>query len=152
MSSHPMSVNTNTIVRWDSIKNLVQSWDLNKKRVLDVGSGLGFFSVQCKKFGADVKAIDIDAAALEYLKNNYQVNVGTVDVEREDYGEKDYDIVFIGEILEHVKNPYDALRKCKDVMKSGGLLLISTPALEGVFIHSKGKALGHHEGADGSRY
>jgi len=49
MKVYPMDVNTNTRVRWEIIKNLPEVKLLNGKRVLDMGAGLGFFSLLWKE-------------------------------------------------------------------------------------------------------
>ena len=46
------------------------------------------------------------------------------------YPEKFFDVVFLGDIIEHVSDPHSLLVECKRILKSGGTLVISTPNLD----------------------
>ena len=70
-----MQINTNTRVRWETIKNLSELKSLRGKKVLDLGAGLGFFSVRFAEFGAEVLAIDVDKSSLEYLSRNFNIKI-----------------------------------------------------------------------------
>lgn len=148
MNQHPMSVNVNTAIRWNVIKNLPFMKSLNGKKVCDLGAGLGFFSVGFARSGGSVTAIDVDRDALEYLSRTYGINVLQKDVEKDDLAFGEYDVVFIGEILEHIHEPSALIAKSASALKKGGLLVLSTPALEGLLIHSEGKQLAHTHGSE----
>lgn len=157
MKPHPMDINTNTRVRWDVLARHPLMWALAGKRVLDVGAGLGYFSARFAERGAEVLAIDVDKDALGYLSETFGIRTQVVDVERDPLPDAEFDIVFIGEILEHVDDPATLLGKAVTVLAPGGHLIVTTPALEGALIHTKGKRLGHEDGSerharDGFRY
>jgi len=50
--------------------------------------------------------------------------------------DKDYDLILFSEILEHLMNPLMALRSCHDLLKPGGILIVSTPTPNRFFIQS----------------
>lgn len=143
-----MDLNTNTRIRWEVIKNFPQLLNLAGKTVLDIGAGLGFFSMNFSLSGADVLAVDVDKASLEFLASNYRVNTLELDIEKESLPETLFDLVLIGEVLEHIKNPSAMLQKIYQSIKPGGYIIVTTPALEGMFIYSKGKRLCHDHGAE----
>ncbi|MDP3514429.1 MAG: methyltransferase domain-containing protein [Sulfuritalea sp.] len=148
MNQHPMSVNVNTAIRWNVIRNLPFMKSLSGKKVCDLGAGLGFFSVGFAKCGANVTAVDVDKDALDYLSRTYKIDVLQRDVENDELGLSDYDVVFIGEILEHIQDPSMLIAKSAGALKTNGLLVLSTPALEGLLIHSEGKQLAHTHGSE----
>lgn len=148
MNQHPMSVNVNTAIRWNVVRNLPFMKSLSGKKVCDLGAGLGFFSVGFANSGAIVTAMDVDTAALGYLSATYGINVAQKDVEKDELGLAEYDIVFIGEILEHIQNPAMLISKSAAALRPNGLLVLSTPALEGLLIHSEGKQLAHTHGSE----
>lgn len=148
MNRHPMSVNVNTAIRWNVVRNLPFMKSLNGKEVCDLGAGLGFFSVGFANGGAIVTAIDVDADALGYLSSTYGIKVLQNDVEKDELGLAEYDMVFIGEILEHIQNPAMLISKSAAALKPNGLIVLSTPALEGLLIHSEGKQLAHTHGSE----
>lgn len=148
MNRHPMSVNANTRVRWESIKNLPYLKGINGKKVLDIGAGLGFFSVQFKELGADVLAIDIDSRALEHMHRNYGIKTACMDIRKDALPQGPFDIIFIGEVLEHIKNPSGLISQVSNLLTTSGLLIITTPAMEGIFTNTRGKRLGHEDGSE----
>ncbi|MBT4482408.1 MAG: class I SAM-dependent methyltransferase [Candidatus Latescibacteria bacterium] len=143
-----MKLNTNTRVRWEIIRKLPVIKSLRGKKILDVGAGLGYFSVHFAELGAKVLAVDIDSKSLEYLKNQYNVKTFEMNLEKDDLPSGTYDLVFIGEILEHIDNPNSLLLKAREVLAPSGYILVTTPALEGPLINTKGKMLGHRDGSE----
>lgn len=143
-----MSVNVNTAVRWNVLRTLPFMDALSGKKVCDLGAGLGFFSVGFADRGATVTAVDVDADALAYLSSTYGIKVLQKDVEKDELGLSEYDVVFIGEILEHIQNPGMLIAKAVAALKPNGLIVLSTPALEGLLIHSEGKQLAHTHGSE----
>ncbi len=146
MIFHPMAVNTNTRLRWEAIKNLPQCKNIRGKKVLDIGSGLGFFSLRFAESGAEVLAIDTDAQALEYLHNSYNIETRILDVEAEILPASGFDLIFLGEVLEHVKDYQKILSKSMEALLPAGVILLTTPANEGPLTNTTGKRLGHTEG------
>jgi len=143
-----MSVNINTAIRWQSMKRLPSILNLRGKKVCDMGAGLGFFSMKFKDLGAEVTAMDVDEEGLAYVNKTFDIKTVTKDIETEDLGDDKFDTIFVGEILEHVHDPEDLVKKVVSALNENGEIIITTPALEGSLIHSEGKALGHSEGSE----
>jgi 2-polyprenyl-3-methyl-5-hydroxy-6-metoxy-1,4-benzoquinol methylase len=144
-----MEINVNTRMRWESIRKNVEHLGLKNKKVLDIGAGLGYFSSKFKNMGADVTAIDVDASSLKFIKDNIQIKTKYLDIEKEELTKiRKYDLIFIGEVLEHVNNPDKLLRKASGALSKYGSVIVSTPALEGFLTNTKGKRLGHEYGSE----
>jgi SAM-dependent methyltransferase len=74
---------------------------------------------------ADILGLDIDKQNVEHMRSlGMEVEVG--DAQRLDYAEK-FDSVILGELIEHLENPGACLMACKQVLKPGGRIIISTP-------------------------
>lgn len=116
--------------------------------MLDVGTGLGFFSVACHNRGAEVFGIDLDREGLCYLESEWGILGERIDIERQAWPAGPFDLVFIGEVLEHVEQPRAVFAAARDALVTGGDLVITTPALEGFLTDSPGKRLGHQEGTE----
>ncbi|MBF0362590.1 MAG: methyltransferase domain-containing protein [Oligoflexia bacterium] len=143
---HPMDVNVNTVMRWHEIKQNIKNINFKDIDVLDVGSGLGFFSLKFKELGANVLAIDIDKNSLDYLESRYKIKTSNVNVENGIDINKKFDLIFIGEILEHIKDPSSLLKNISQMLSNSGQLIVTTPALEGWLTDSKGKKMCHEDG------
>jgi len=99
---------------------------LPKSRVLDIGAGSGHFSRQILQVGHDVTALDIKAEEFKtieipFIKHNLNES-GDIPVEAESFG-----VCVCVEIVEHIENYYDFVRKCHKVLKRDGMLIITTP-------------------------
>lgn len=145
---HPMHVNTNTRTRWNVLRKLDFIQHVAGKSVLDLASGMGYFSLRLKENGAAVLATDIHEASLAFIREHCDIPVQRLNIEADAYPEGRFDVVLLCEVLEHVKNPGAVIAKASACLKPGGTLLVTTPALEGALIHSAGKELGHHHGAE----
>lgn len=143
---NPMKFNMNTRVRWRALRGLSALSNLSGKRVLDVGCGLGFFSEQFAARGAQVVSTDIDKDALDYVAKTLKVDAQFLDAEQTDFPNGGFDVIYIGEVLEHVKDPLLIFQRAAKALNPGGYFVITTPSLEGWLSLSKGKQLAHDHG------
>ncbi len=145
---HPMSVNVNTRMRWSYLRKLPCVMDCRGKRVLDLAAGLGFFSTQLTHRGALVLATDVHEDSLRHLAGTFGLPVAKLDLEKDEYPSGPFDLILLGEVLEHLASPSEAVAKAADCLAPGGVLIMTTPALEGPLIDTPGKRLGHEHGAE----
>lgn len=100
-------------------------------RVLDFGSSTGYFgkllidSKKCEVDGVEIDEADF-AEASKVLNLMYSFDLDTEDWPSELF-ENRYDVLFFGDILEHLKYPERVLMKAKPLLKKNGRILISTP-------------------------
>lgn len=101
-----------------------------KRRILEIGSVPGHFTVLLKKLGFDVVGVDIDPTRVSQIWQKYDLSVEIADIERKPlpFSSDSFDIVLFAEILEHLRlNPLFALREVHRVLKSRGRIILSTP-------------------------
>ena len=108
---------------------------LNKKNlknttVLDIGCGGGLVSEGLSKIGATVTGIDfikenIKVAKMHAKKNNLEIDYFVKDFEKEKITSK-YDVIIILEVLEHLNNWEEFIKKIKLSLNKNGTLIIST--------------------------
>ena len=100
------------------------------KRVLDVGCATGNLAEVLAGRGCRVTGIEIDPeAARQAEKPCERVIVG--DVENLDLGaeldEADFDVIVFGDVLEHLKDPLQTLRRVKPFLQTEGYVIASIP-------------------------
>jgi 2-polyprenyl-3-methyl-5-hydroxy-6-metoxy-1,4-benzoquinol methylase len=100
------------------------------KQVLDVGCATGNLAEVLAGRGCRVTGIDIDPeAAQQAEKHCERVIVG--DVESLDLGaeldEADFDVIVFGDVLEHLKDPLQTLRRFKPFLQTEGYVIASIP-------------------------
>jgi SAM-dependent methyltransferase len=100
------------------------------ERVLDVGCGEGRFAAELVRTGAEVVGLDVAAEPLRRARERYPKLVdlrqapaaGAWPLE-----DASFDAVWAGEVIEHVADTAGWLSELRRVLRSGGLLLLSTP-------------------------
>jgi O-antigen biosynthesis protein len=100
------------------------------KNVLDVGCSTGYLAEVLVQRGCRVTGIEIDPKAARRAEEHCErVIVG--DVESLDLGkeldEGSFDVIIFGDVLEHLKDPLQALRRLKSSLGPRGYVVASIP-------------------------
>lgn len=100
------------------------------ERVLDVGCGEGRFTAELARAGARVVGVDVAEEPLRRARTrNPELDLRVVDGEGTwELADAAFDVVWAGEVLEHVADTAAWLSEVRRVLRSGGSLLVSTPA------------------------
>lgn len=98
-------------------------------RVLDVGCGEGHFAAALVRYGAEVVAIDVAEQPLRRARKRHTaIDVRLVEPEAPlPLEDASFDVVWAGETIEHVADSSRWLSEVRRVLRSGGLVLLSTP-------------------------
>jgi SAM-dependent methyltransferase len=96
------------------------------KRVLDYGCGSGYGSYMLSDIAEYVSAVDISLEAVNFAKESYKVKNLSFSTLQELSDEK-YDVITSFQVIEHVPDNKEYIRKLKDLLNPEGYLLISTP-------------------------
>ncbi len=113
--------------------------------ILDIGPGHGFFSYLTKKEFPDyekIDIVDISDTSLQMTKNIIGFDEHKIKYFKQDIFEYDnsnkYDFIVLGEVIEHLDNPKQILRKLSKLLKPNGILWLTTPtnspALDHVYL------------------
>lgn len=100
------------------------------ERVLDVGCGEGRFAAELTRAGARVVAVDVAEEPLRRARARHpELDLRLVDGEGSwELADACFDVVWAGEVIEHVADTAAWLSEVRRVLRSGGRLLVSTPA------------------------
>ncbi len=96
-------------------------------RLLDVGSGFGFFVAEMKNKGWEAAGVEISQRALDYSRSVLGLIIHTGPLERVGFPDKHFDAVTGFYVIEHLPFPKAFLGECYRVLKPGGLLLLRYP-------------------------
>lgn len=99
--------------------------------VLEVGAGSGKNLIYAKKEGYANKIYGVE---LMELPNESQSDdayeeflIGNIETMPLHYKEDQFDVIIMGDVLEHLVDPYLIIRKFKKFLKPGGVLISSIP-------------------------
>lgn len=108
-------------------------------KILDVGCGTGILGAYFKKNQmCKVVGIEINQKAYEVAKENLdgvlKGNVETLDLSFE---ENYFDVIIMGDVLEHLVNPVSTLLKLQPCLKEKGKIFITVPNVRNWKVVSK---------------
>ena len=101
----------------------------NGIKVLDVGCGYGaagqVLKTKCK---AEVHGIEINHSAAVKARIHYDSVInGNIEQDEFSFGANYFDFIICADVLEHLSDPWRALRRLKNYLKNDGLLVASIP-------------------------
>lgn len=98
-------------------------------RLLDVGSGGGEFLYLMRRSGFDVRGIEPNTGYGEFSRDTYGLAVEVTTLEASPEASGPFDVITAHHVLEHLRDPVEALRKMTNWLAPGGLLVIEVPNL-----------------------
>jgi SAM-dependent methyltransferase len=108
--------------------------------ILDVGCGDGLLFDRLMEFG-DVEGIETCRELVDPANPQFQkIHIGPFDDSFRPG--KQYSLILLLDVLEHIPDPGAALRRCESLLKPGGSLLITVPAFNVVWTNHD--VLNHH--------
>lgn len=104
-----------------------------KGKFLDVGCSFGTYTFALAKRSNQVIGLDIDKESLKVakeMKNALKVeNVSFIceNILSSGFQDSEFDVVVMGEVLEHIQDDEKAIREVNRILVGGGVLVISVP-------------------------
>jgi SAM-dependent methyltransferase len=110
---------------WEGLNNGVG--DLSGKRIIEIGSGLGYLTYSLRKAGLNARGLELSSTAVATATARYGplFDCGRV----EEYVAKNpsaYDVVICTEVIEHVVDPRAFFSSLVGLLKVGGTLILTT--------------------------
>jgi len=100
-------------------------------KVLDIGSGRGWFSLHAAEQGAEVTALDLSEENLAKIKElNPAINTVFGDACEVPFTDERFDLIVALEVLEHIVDPKLAAANWKSLLKPDGRLILTVPYKE----------------------
>jgi 2-polyprenyl-3-methyl-5-hydroxy-6-metoxy-1,4-benzoquinol methylase len=99
-----------------------------RRKLIDIGSGPGFFLKVGKERGWDTLGVEPGVAAYKYSTTELELNVINTYFNRKTYGQYGkFDVVHLNNVLEHISNPIEILQLANQILLPGGLISITSP-------------------------
>lgn|SRR5574343_381592 len=102
---------------------------VKNKKLLDVGCSNGEFIFHARNRGFEVSGVELNKRTAD-IAINHKLNVFNGLLNDAKYPNNNFDIIFLGDIIEHVLSPRDFIKECSRILKVNGLIVISTPNLD----------------------
>ena len=122
------------INNFKKIINIIKKYEENKKlKILEIGSGDGFFLEECKNQNIDVTGSEADKEQFEKLKIRFS-NTKKISLPLEkNFNEFDkFDYIVFNDVFEHLENLDLVLDQLKKFLNLNGRIIINLPSSSGL--------------------
>lgn len=96
-------------------------------KLLDIGSGFGFFLNAMKGMGWEVEGIEISPTGRKYTRQQYGIRIHAATIEDRQLPAGGYDVITGFYVIEHLSDPISFLQGVYRLLKPGGMLLLRWP-------------------------
>lgn len=139
-------ITRNNITYWHIIRLIEKaSKDLNDKKILDIGCGVGSLSFYLSHHGAVVLGIDVSERAIALAKytqiQTKSSSVKFIQSSLSGTGDSNaptkqipsgFDMILCTEVIEHIKNDSQLLSDCNSKLRKDGKLILTTQRNDGL--------------------
>lgn len=122
-------------IRFDILDNIKEE-RTKTLNILEIGCGTGatLLEIKSRYRNANIYGIEINENVCEIAKNNCNLIIGNVELIELPYSNNFFDYIILGDILEHLNDPWKVLNKIKKYLKKEGFLIASIPNIMHVSI------------------
>ena len=100
--------------------------ELEGKRILDVGCGLGMYVERFRQFSPDVFGVDIDPDKVAEASRRLP-NIQVAPAEVLPFDDSSFDVIMLHEVIEHVDDDRTSIEEAYRCLKPGGQIIIYAP-------------------------
>jgi 2-polyprenyl-3-methyl-5-hydroxy-6-metoxy-1,4-benzoquinol methylase len=83
-----------------------------------------------KDLGWEAVGVEPDAKAANVAKTKYKVEVAIGALETAGFADESFDAITLNHVVEHVGDPIELLRRCGNLLRQGGRVVVTTPNAE----------------------
>ena len=101
--------------------------------LVDVGCSTGMFLDQARRAGFNASGVEFSAASAQFARDHFGLTVLDGDIHAVGADQGPFDIVTMFDVIEHVRDPARDIAAAWQMLKPGGLFIVSTPNIDGLF-------------------
>jgi 2-polyprenyl-3-methyl-5-hydroxy-6-metoxy-1,4-benzoquinol methylase len=95
-------------------------------RLLDIGCAAGNFLQIASEQGFEGEGLELNSNYVEYIRQHRALKVFDKRLEDVQYPADTFDVVTLWDVLEHLPQPFEALREIVRILKPGGIVALTT--------------------------
>jgi 2-polyprenyl-3-methyl-5-hydroxy-6-metoxy-1,4-benzoquinol methylase len=96
-------------------------------RLLDVGTGYGFFLALMQSRGWEVMGLEVSSTGAQYGHKRWGLSILSQPWEKTSFHEGEFDAVTAFYVVEHLFDPMAFLREVHRILRPGGMILVRYP-------------------------
>ena len=114
-----------TVKRYHEILDFLEPYR-KTNQIIDVGCGIGHFLEVAKERGWEVHGTEYTDDAISICKaKGIKMTQGPLQIDN--YSKGQFDVIISIEVIEHINNPNDELKRFNAILRKGGAVYITTP-------------------------
>lgn len=95
-------------------------------KILDIGTGTGYFSHTMQQKGWQVEAIEKSAQARSFAKKNFNLDIKD-DSGLNDFSSGSFDVITLWHVMEHLEHLNETWERLYELLKDDGCLVVAVP-------------------------
>ena len=139
VAGEAMQTNTQLFALYSEILSRVALYPQGNE-LLEIGVGGSEFALVAQEMGYNVHALDVSEGNVRQAIK-YGIDAQVQDIMKFETDKK-WDVIIMGDVIEHVADPVITLDKVEGLLQSDGVLWLSTPNFEA----SYSRVAGHNDG------
>jgi SAM-dependent methyltransferase len=101
------------------------------RRLLDIGCSNGAFIEATVHDGWDAQGVELRNESVRFARNR-GMTIYDQSLEHIGFLPSSFDVLTIWQVIEHIDSPAALLAECRKILRSGGLVAVSTPNLRSI--------------------
>jgi 2-polyprenyl-3-methyl-5-hydroxy-6-metoxy-1,4-benzoquinol methylase len=102
----------------------------HKGRLLDIGPNIGTCLALARQAAWETQGIEINEEAARYCREARGLDVIGGQLDEATFPRSHFDIVLMGDVIEHLPDPMATVRIVQGLLKPGGIIIVSTPNID----------------------
>lgn len=115
------------IIRLNSQVRIKKLKEITRRRnLLEVGCAAGFFLDEARKAGFQVSGVEISNFMAQYARKKLRLEVKNSPLSADAFTKKKFDVIALWDTIEHLNDPVKVLKEAYKLLRSNGILVLST--------------------------
>jgi SAM-dependent methyltransferase len=110
-------------------------------RFLEIGCAGGVFMDTMRKFGFEVHGVEVSEVAAQFARAHFGLDVFTGDLLEAHLPASSFDVVYMGDVIEHLPDPVGVIKEIVRILADGGVLVVVCPSQTNTIFSRLGFAL-----------
>lgn len=117
--------------RFDDDISLIELYT-KRGSLLDVGAGAGLFLERARARGWEVAGVEPAPFGVSFARRFLNIELFQGPLSDSPFEEESFDAIVLQDVIEHVPSPKEVLKKVYRLLKTGGVVMITTPNYQSI--------------------
>lgn len=97
------------------------------ERFLEIGCAGGAMLAEARDSGFETVGVELSEEMAEWGRANLHLDIRSGTLEQQRFPDNSFDVIFLGDVIEHLLNPLDVLKEIYRVLAPAGIIAVAYP-------------------------